>query len=90
MTTDLDIDLATVVPPTADFSRGACRGFPTSMFFPQRGDLQSIVKARAVCAGCEIQEACLQFALDNNERFGIWGGLTGIERLRVRRRKQAV
>ena len=33
-----------------------------------------------MCAGCEVRAECLQFALDNDERFGVWGGLSERER----------
>jgi hypothetical protein len=33
-----------------------------------------------VCAGCEVRAECLQDALDNNELFGVWGGLSERER----------
>lgn len=69
-----------VPQPTADFSLGACREYPTAMFFPGRGDSQSIVRAKAICETCQIREACLEFALESRETFGVWGGMSGKER----------
>ena len=37
-------------------------------------------RALAVCAQCVVRDECLQHAVDNNERYGIWGGLTDRER----------
>jgi WhiB family redox-sensing transcriptional regulator len=37
-----------------------------------------------VCAGCPVRLQCLEMALQNDERFGIWGGLSERERRRVR------
>lgn len=37
-------------------------------------------KARALCNECPIRFACLQFAMDTEERWGVWGGTTDIER----------
>ncbi|PJN38967.1 hypothetical protein CG747_20700 [Streptomyces sp. CB02959] len=40
--------------------------------------------AKAVCLGCPLRPACLDYALTNDERFGVWGGLTVRERSRLR------
>lgn len=29
-----------------------------------------------MCKGCVVREDCLEFALQNGEKFGIWGGLS--------------
>ena len=34
---------------------------------------------------CPIQQACLQYALDEGERYGIWGGLDEAERRQLTR-----
>jgi WhiB family redox-sensing transcriptional regulator len=33
-----------------------------------------------------VKAQCLEYALANDERFGIWGGLSERERRRLRRR----
>jgi WhiB family redox-sensing transcriptional regulator len=33
-----------------------------------------------------VRAECLDFALENDERFGIWGGLSERERRKFRRR----
>ena len=66
--------------------RGACRGMEVEMFFPVVE--HEAFEAKRVCAMCPVQAACLEFALMERERFGIWGGLTTQERrdlLRERR-----
>lgn len=30
--------------------------------------------AKEICGGCPVRRQCLQFALDTEERFGVWGG----------------
>ena len=40
--------------------------------------------AKRVCSGCSVRAECLEFALANDERFGIWGGLSERERRRLR------
>jgi hypothetical protein len=42
-------------------------------------------EARAICAKCPIKAQCLAVALENKERYGMWGGTTPIERRRVER-----
>ena len=53
-------------------------------FFPEKGG--STREAKRVCATCEVREECLQYALANDERFGIWGGLSERERRKLKRR----
>lgn len=60
-----------------------CLGVDPDLFFPERG--VSTREAKEVCRGCVVQEECLEFALENGERFGIWGGKSERERRRVRR-----
>lgn len=43
-------------------------------------------EARTVCARCPVRELCLADALNNKERYGMWGGLTPIERRRIERK----
>lgn len=63
-------------------SQANCRGIDPELFFPERGG--SSAEAKAVCAGCVVREQCLDYALENHERFGIWGGLSERQRRRVR------
>jgi WhiB family redox-sensing transcriptional regulator len=37
-----------------------------------------------------VREDCLEFALQNGEKFGIWGGLSERERRRIRRQRAQV
>ena len=46
----------------------------------------SVERAKKVCKGCVVKEQCLQYALDNDETFGIWGGLSEEERRKLKRR----
>ncbi len=51
----------------------ACAGADPDLFFPLPG--QSAAAAKAICAGCRVQSACLARARANGEQFGIWGGV---------------
>jgi WhiB family redox-sensing transcriptional regulator len=60
-----------------------CLGVDPDLFFPERG--ASTKEAKAVCRACVVREECLEYALVNGEKFGIWGGLSERERRRLRR-----
>lgn len=57
--------------------------FPTSDAGP--GWQAVIADAKAVCRRCPVADQCLQWALDNPQETGIWGGLTEAERRNLRR-----
>src|SRR5690349_25172464 len=62
-----------------------CLGVDPDLFFPERG--ASTREAKEVCRGCVVREDCLEYALANGEKFGIWGGMSERERRRIRRRR---
>ena len=62
-----------------------CMGVDPDLFFPGRG--ASTREAKEVCRGCVVREDCLEYALANGEKFGIWGGLSERERRKIRRRR---
>ncbi len=62
-----------------------CLGVDPDLFFPERG--ASTREAKEVCRGCVVREDCLEYALANGEKFGIWGGLSERERRRIRRQR---
>ena len=62
-----------------------CLGVDPDLFFPERG--ASTKEAKEVCRGCVVREECLEFALSNGEKFGIWGGMSERERRRIRRQR---
>jgi WhiB family redox-sensing transcriptional regulator len=64
-------------------SRANCMGVDPDLFFPERG--ASTREAKEVCRGCVVKDDCLEYALDNGEKFGIWGGMSERERRRLRR-----
>ena len=62
-----------------------CLGVDPDLFFPERG--ASTKEAKRVCSACDVRDECLEYALDNGEKFGIWGGMSERERRRVRRER---
>lgn len=63
--------------------RGLCAQTDPEAFFPEKGG--STREAKRICQGCEVRSECLDYALANDERFGIWGGLSERERRRLKR-----
>jgi WhiB family redox-sensing transcriptional regulator len=47
---------------------------------PPNVRMQRLVRAKRVCARCPVRELCRSYALENEEEFGVWGGLSEIER----------
>ncbi len=64
--------------------RALCAQTDPESFFPEKGG--STREAKRTCMACEVRVQCLDYALANDERFGIWGGLSERERRRVKKR----
>lgn len=60
-----------------------CAQTDPEAFFPEKGG--STREAKRICEQCEVRAQCLEYALENDERFGIWGGLSERERRKLRR-----
>jgi WhiB family redox-sensing transcriptional regulator len=69
-------------------AKGNCVGVDPDLFFPSRGETAD--PAKRVCQGCVVRDECLEFAMSNGEKFGIWGGLSERERRRLRRQRRTV
>ena len=73
----------TVLATDDDWRQDAlCAETDPEAFFPEKGG--STREAKRVCSGCSVRAECLESALANDERFGIWGGLSERERRRLR------
>ncbi|MGN8247460.1 WhiB family transcriptional regulator [Cellulomonas soli] len=64
--------------------RSLCAQTDPEAFFPEKGG--STREAKKVCTSCDVRAECLEYALANDERFGIWGGLSERERRKLKRR----
>lgn len=60
-----------------------CLDADPEAFFPEKGG--STREAKRICTACPVRNECLEHALANDERFGIWGGLSERERRRMKR-----
>lgn len=70
------------MPP--DYSKAACKGVPSEIMFPERGEDQS--RGKAICRPCPIKEECLEDNL--TEEYGIWGETTPRARRAIRRERK--
>lgn len=66
----------------------ACRDLDPELFFPVGTTgpaIEQTETAKAVCRQCDVQEACLDYALRTDQDAGIWGGTSEEERRVLRR-----
>ena len=91
--TEIIVPLALVVVRAEDTGdldwrdRALCAQTDPEAFFPERGG--STREAKRVCRSCEVRAECLDYALANDERFGVYGGLSERERRRLKRNAPA-
>ena len=65
-----------------------CAQVDPELFFPEGKGTQTR-EVKQVCAACDVITECLEYALRNNERIGVWGGKSVLERARIRRARNA-
>ncbi len=68
----------------------ACRDEDPELFFPIGHTGPAVMQAeqaKAVCRRCPVQWECLNWALENGEDDGVWGGKTDKERRRLKKRQ---
>ena len=63
---------------TAWRTRGACRTVDPETFFPAPSE--PVDGAVSMCRNCDVQGACLAWALDSGDCHGVWGATTPRER----------
>jgi WhiB family redox-sensing transcriptional regulator len=61
----------------------ACAETDPEAFFPDNGG--SMDRVKAVCGRCDVRERCLTEALERDEAFGIFGGLSAEARQRLKK-----
>lgn len=71
-----------------DWESANCKSVGADFFYSEDkvfADPQNVRKK--VCGNCLIRDDCLEFAMDTGERWGIWGGKTSRERLKMIRER---
>ncbi|OJX72811.1 WhiB family transcriptional regulator [Leifsonia sp. 71-9] len=85
MTADMfDLIAVTLTDETAlDWmADAACATTNPDAWFPESGE--SPRPTIRICTSCEVRTQCLQYAIDNGEYWGTWGGLTARELRKLR------
>lgn len=54
----------------------------------EKGRLERVKQAKRLCAMCPVTDECLDFAMRHKEKFGVWGGKTERERMRLRKEQR--
>ena len=68
--------------------RGACRDTDPEDFFPVGVNPAAVESARATCRRCDVVADCLEWALEHDVQYGVWGGLSEQEREVVARQRR--
>lgn len=77
------IDLSLVDPAELSWQdEGLCAEVGPVFFYPEQGE--NAIPAKRVCEACRVRARCLQWALDNDEIYGVWGGTSEDERQEIR------
>jgi WhiB family redox-sensing transcriptional regulator len=63
--------------------KALCAQTDPEAFFPEKGG--STREAKMICSRCEVHEQCLKWAIERDERFGIWGGMSERERRKYKK-----
>lgn len=63
-----------------------CAQTDPDIFFPEKGG--STAPATSVCASCPVQAECLEYAISNDIRHGIWGGMSDNDRRKISRERR--
>ena len=78
------------MPDRSWMQQAACSGSDPDLWYPGVGGNDAAAYARTVCAGCTVTDACLDYALDNHETLGVWGGKAPRERRPLARRRRGI
>ena len=76
-----------VVELPAWMDEARCAEVDPEIFFPEKGG--STRHAKKICMACEVRIECLEYALDQEDRYGIWGGKSERERRKIKREREA-
>lgn len=68
-----------------------CAQVGTDLFFTQDDSInyRDLDRVKRLCASCEMQEPCLEYALHVNV-VGVWGGTTDVQRKQIRKQRNII
>jgi WhiB family redox-sensing transcriptional regulator len=78
------------------FDHAKCKGLPGTLFYAEyQHNNSQVSEAKSVCLGthqdhpgvCPVLQECLDYAIANGERYGVWGGTSERERRRIKRQR---
>lgn len=69
-------------------TRASCRDYDPDLFFPEQGGNRQNQQAKRVCAKCPVWIECRTMAIQDEEPFGVWGGLSEKDRRKISRLSQ--
>ena len=80
------MDGAVLSPGVEWRENAACLPYPAVVFFgmddsetpAERGAREQ--QAKSICEVCAVKKECLEYAVTSKESYGIWGGMTEVER----------
>lgn len=75
-----------MISSTRWHEQALCRQVDQDLFFPEVGESNSA--AKRVCRVCDVAAECLEYALANDIRHGIFGGLSGNQRRLLKRQRE--
>lgn len=70
--------------PLRDFNNPLCAQVDGELWFPEKGG--SSVAAKKICSQCSHITDCAEWGI-KHEVYGIWGGLSVVERKKIRRQR---
>lgn len=85
-TLDLSLLLGTI-PDSKSSSEawmleGICRNIDPDLWFPDAGG--STRAPISMCQRCPVKQRCLDYAMDNEIEYGVWGGTSNKQRKAMR------
>ena len=73
-----------------EYEAPLCAQVGGDLWFPEvGGDTTIVLRAKNICKLCTHRLECAEWGI-NNERHGVWGGLTAVERKNIRRKRNII
>jgi WhiB family redox-sensing transcriptional regulator len=70
-----------------DTTNALCKEIGSEIFFPEKHEAYLTTYAKWVCRRCPLIKECREYAMQDIDIVGIWGGTSTLERNNLRWRK---